>query len=180
MTVSGFTGTSDYERVVNDWYVEDRRCVDEFLQREPLLGPVWDPCCGAGNIPSAVAAVGYDAHGTDIENRGYGPVVNFFDTRMLVPTIISNPPFRFMEPFIDHAMASTSHKVVVLARLAFLEGQGRQSWFRRLGLARVYVSSRRLSMPPGGTNIPAKNGTVAYGWFVFEHGHTGLWTGDWV
>jgi hypothetical protein len=45
--------------------------------------------------------------------------------------------------------------------------------FRETPLARVWVSSRRVSMPPGGTNIEAKGGSIAYAGFVWDHRHTG-------
>lgn len=49
----------------------------------------------------------------------------------------------------------------------------RDSLFQKTPLARVWVSSRRASMPPGGTGIPAKGGAIPYAWFVWEHRYSG-------
>jgi len=97
-----------------------------------------------------------------------------------VEHIICNPPYGILQEWIDHALALVPGKVCVLARLAFLEGQGRKGWFENGCLARVWTSSRRVSMPPGGTDIVPKGGSVAYAWFVFERGHTGPYAGGWL
>jgi len=52
--------------------------------------------------------------------------------------------------------------------------------FRSTPLARVWVSSRRISMPPGGSNIKAQGGAIAYAWFVWEHGYKGKAEVDWL
>jgi hypothetical protein len=67
-----------------------------------------------------------------------------------------------------------------LARLALLEGIKRRQLLQTTPLARVWVSSRRVSMPPGGTDINAKDGAIAYAWFVWVHGHVGPPTIGWV
>ena len=73
-----------------------------------------------------------------------------------------------------------SGKVAVLARLALLEGIKRRELFRSTPLARVWVSSRRVSMPPGGSDIEAKGGSIAYAWFVWDHAHTGSPVVGWL
>lgn len=172
---------SGYDRHPDDFYQEDRRCVEDLLAVEKFTGLVWDPFAGEGNIPKAIIAAGGQAFGTDIADRGYGmPGVDFFQTDMKVPSICSNPAFGDMQAVIDKALASTTDKVVVLTRLAFLEGQARKAWFKTLPLARVLVSSRRLSMPPGGLGIKATGGTIAFAWLTFLHGHSGPPTIDWV
>lgn len=172
---------SGYEKAANDFYREDRRCVDEFLALERFTDLVWDPMCGTGNIPEAVRATGCEALGTDIVDRGYGDVMDFFKTDMVVPSIVSNPAYGVMRRFIDKALASTTDRVAVLGRLAFLESQSRNAWWQTVPLYRVYVSSRRLSMPPGSDpSIKATGGTIAYAWFVLKHGHVGPATVHWI
>ena len=52
---------------------------------------------------------------------------------------------------------------------------------RQRPLARVHVFSYRISMPPGGVpDIEAKGGSVAFAWFVWEHGHRGPATINWL
>lgn len=172
---------SGYKRAPNDYYCEPRWVVDALLDVEPLTGLSHDPSCGGGNIPEAIIARGGACLGSDIADRGYGHAgIDFFATNRRVANIVSNPPFGVIEPFVRHALELTTGKVCILARLALLEGQARQPLFRETPLARVWVSSRRVSMPPGGSGIKAKGGTVAYGWFVWEHGSVGKPSLGWI
>ncbi|WP_308718983.1 hypothetical protein [Komagataeibacter xylinus] len=153
--------------------------MDALLQVERrFIGPVMDPCCGGGNIPRQLARDGVYTVSADVHDRGVWPVDMVGDFRSAIPavgpnSIISNPPYGEAREFIDCALAHTADRVCVLLRLAFLEGIARREWFKSVPLARVWVSSRRMSMPPGGSDIPAKGGAIAYAWFVFEHGWKG-------
>ena len=172
---------SGYERVANDWYVEPAWVVDALCNVERFDGLCWDPACGSGNIPSTLRKRGIECGASDIADRGVGFVgLDFFLADIRATNIISNPPFGVIERFITRALERTTGKVAILARLAFLEGQARQSFFRQTPLARVWVSSKRVSMPPGGSDIPAKGGTIAYAWFVWSKGHVGAPTLGWL
>lgn len=165
---------SGYARHALDWYQEPRWIVDALLRVEEFPGVSLDPSCGEGNIPNALNDAGWLCLGSDIEDRGYGtPHTDFFACNLSVDHIVSNPPYAPLQRYVEHALTLASGKVAILARLAFLEGQGRQTFFDSTPLARVWVSRRRVSMPPGGTGIKATGGTVAFAWFVWEHGHTG-------
>ncbi|ANA12904.1 TRM11 family methyltransferase [Acetobacter oryzifermentans] len=169
---------SGYERHADDWYVEPAWCVHALLMVErPFVGTVLDPCCGGGNIVQALCSNEIEATGADIRDRADGtyPVMGYAQSLLDVrpASVVSNPPYGVAEDFIMSCLALTKDRVCVLLRLAFLEGVKRREWFPHVPLARVWVSSKRISMPPGGTDIPAKGGAIAYAWFVFEHGHTG-------
>ncbi|GBR27007.1 hypothetical protein AA11826_0005 [Komagataeibacter oboediens DSM 11826] len=170
---------SGYERNTNDWYVEPAWAVDALLSVErQFIGPVMDPCCGGGNIPRQMEDQGVSTVSADVCDRGMWPVDMVGDFRSAIPavgpnSIISNPPYGEAREFIDCALAHTADRVCVLLRLAFLEGIARRDWFATVPLARVWVSSRRMSMPPGGSDVPPKGGAIAYAWFVFEHGWSG-------
>lgn len=172
---------SGYNRTENDYYVEPKWVVNALLDVEPFYGVCWDPACGSGTIPKAIADRGMLYHGSDIADRGYGtPDIDFFKSTQKVSNIISNPPYSVLQEWVDHSLKCTTQKVAVIARLAFLESMKRKSWFESRPIARVWVSSRRVSMPPGGADIPAKGGSIAFSWYVFEHGHKGPPTIGWV
>jgi hypothetical protein len=173
---------SGYTRAASDWYVEPRWIVEAMLDVEPLSGLCWDPAAGGGTIPQAIRNRGGECLATDIKHRGHplDQEINFLHCGHRADHIVSNPPYAILEPFVEHGLRQANGKVVVLARLAFLESQSRKHFFFRCPLARVWVSRRRASMPPGGTNVPATGGTIAYAWFVFERGHEGPWQGGWV
>lgn len=173
---------SGYERATADWYVEPRWCVEALLDAEPVEGLCWDPSCGGGNIPKTLIARGIPCLASDIADRGYGETeVDFLTSRReMVDTIISNPPYGIIEDYIRHGLTMARHKVILLARLALLEGVKRRSLFLKTPLARVWVASRRISMPPGGTDIQAKGGSIAYAWFVWDKTHCGPATVGWL
>lgn len=172
---------SGYDYAQDAYYVEPRWAIDALLDVETFEGTVWDPSCGGGNIPIAMAKRGLSCWGSDIANRGFGlPNHCFFSAPETANNIVSNPPFDVIEPYIVRALEKTTKKVALLARLALLEGIKRRKLFLTTPLARVWVSSRRISMPPGGTDIPAKGGSVAYAWFVWDKAHTGPATVGWL
>jgi hypothetical protein len=167
--------SSGYERAAADYYVEPPWCVDALLDaEEPFTGLVWDPCCGSGTIPSRLRVRGIQTAASDLHDRGYGITgSDFLKTNCAAASIIFNPPYDRAQEFITRALELTTDRVCAVLRLAFLEGQRRRAWHEQAPLARVWVSSRRISMPPGGTDIKASGGAIAYGWFVYEHGYRG-------
>lgn len=170
--------SSGYDRHVEDWYVEPAWAVDALLEvEEKFSGTVIDPCCGGGNIPSRLKIAGCDVVSSDfVDRNGSADLIGSFEEILSeIPheTVISNPPYGLAREFVDCALENTTDRVCVLLRLAFLEGIKRRDWFRTVPLARVWVSSRRMSMPPGGSDVRASGGAIAYAWFVFEHGHIG-------
>jgi hypothetical protein len=170
---------SGYDRVDGDWYVEHPSFVSAVVNAERICPPsaCWDPAAGCGTIPKVLRARGIECAASDIVDRGCPDcsLFDFFDAHGgSAEIVISNPPFGVLVEFVDRALGLTSDRVIVVARLAFLESVKRMNFFRRTPIARVYVSGPRQSMPPGGVDMPAKGGSIAYAWFVWEHG----WRGD--
>jgi hypothetical protein len=177
---------SGYEKAEGNWYQEGPKAIEALLDAEPFEGTVWDPCCGEGNIPKACASRGMTTYATDLVDRGYGGQLDFLkvdaETGPLTDNAIFNPPFDLIEPFIHQALRLASRKVAVIGRIAFLEGsKRRQTLFDGCTpLARVWVFSSRISMPPGGQSIEPKGGSIAFCWYVWEHEHRGLPTLGWL
>jgi hypothetical protein len=180
-TVDSAVTLTPRERSANDFYCEPRWAVDALLDVERFDGLVWDPAAGRDNIPQACRARDIQAIGSDLVARGEATVYAPLDflgaadaPRFPRPeNIISNPPYAFAEAFIERALSLASRKVAMLLRLSFLEGQRRGEMFQRTPLARVWVFSSRVSMPPGDVAVEANGGAVAFAWFVWEHGHSG-------
>lgn len=172
---------SGYARAANDYYREPPWVVHGLLDVEEFPGLNLDPACGSGTIPRAFLARGLECLGSEKMHRGFGRQgVSFFDYTPDVDNIVSNPPYGVIEQFIGHALQCARSKVAILARLALLEGAARQPFLKNTPLARVWVSSRRVSMPPGDSQIEAKGGTVAFAWFVWERGWVGPATVGWL
>jgi len=171
---------SGYAPVDYEWYTETPECVDRFLDAEPLEGMTWDPACGRGNIPSRIIARGGEACGSDVVDRCSGKyaIHDFLDNYVTIVNathnIVTNPPFSLAVDFVRRGLELVSGKVVVLQRLAWLEGKERGKFFAEAPLHHVWVHSGRQSMPPGGSNIKPTGGKMAYAWFVFRRtGHVG-------
>jgi hypothetical protein len=177
---------SGYARALNDWYVEDRACVRGLLAAEKFEGVSWDPSCGGGNIPSVMRAHGLECLASDIVDRGFpgAEQIDFLamSTSRVVDNIVCNPPYgKLIEPWIEKALSLATKKVAVIAPLSFLEGtkRGAGLWVKHPP-ARVLTSSRRISMPPGGTDVKPKGGKKAYAWFIWHQGHVGPYSGGWI
>lgn len=175
-----------YVRDPHDWYVEPASATDALLRAERFSGLSWDPACGSGTIPKTMGAAGFPCIGTDLVDRGPGPDVvgfavrDFLVERALpanIANVVSNPPFRLAQAFVDRALAIATHKVAMLLPLTFLEGARRGRWLTGTPLARVHVFSWRISMPPGellqSGAVEAKGGKKAFAWFVWSHDHSG-------
>jgi hypothetical protein len=180
---------SEYDRAQDDWYVELPWHVEILLKAEAahggLPGLCWDPACGGGNIPRTLRAHGIACEGSDLRDRGFGTAgVDFLAPEAPLPfgpvdNIVSNPPFDVMKAWAFRALWLARRKVALLGRLNFLEAIDRDDLLgagpgdHPAPLARVWVSRRRVNMPPGGTGVRPTGGRHAYAWFVFAHGHVG-------
>jgi hypothetical protein len=186
------SGSAAYVRVIipdaknrekDDWYPTPSHGTRALLGAEKFDGAIWEPACGDGAISRVLEEAGYEVVSTDLVERGYGTArVDFLmEYRALAPNIVTNPPFKYVEPFVVKALALTTGKVAMLARLALLEGAGRRTLFESTPLARVWVFSRRLAISRAGEEWRSKQGgMVAFAWFVWDHSHTGKPTLGWI
>lgn len=166
-----FYGMKSYARRKNDVYPTPPEAIEALLRVEHFRGHVLDPCCGDGRIAEAVAATHKGDHGVrnevtafDLESSYGDQGIDFlrYEPEEPFSHTVMNPPYRYAQAFVDKALLMTRYKIAVLLRLAFLEGQARKTFFKRVPLRKVYVFSRRLSFNK------IKGGSCAYAWFVFE------------
>lgn len=170
------------KRWADDWYVEPPECVHSLFDAVTFDGTIHDPCCGGGTIPTVAQSRGYRTTGSDIRDRGYGGAgVDFFEDHRQRDNIVSNPPYKLGEKFVHHALTVTERKVAIVMRISFLAGQRRLVTLYQAHQPEVVVIlSKRPSMPPGGTDIPAKGGTADYCWLVWSRDHSGPTHVVWV
>jgi hypothetical protein len=87
--------------------------------------------------------------------------------------IVTNPPFKLAERFVEHAL-QLCPLVVMLLRLAFLESERRCGILEGRGLARVHVFRRRLPMMHrAGWEGRKANSGMAFAWFIWDRAHRG-------
>jgi hypothetical protein len=108
---SAMTGSSSSGRVrkADDYYPTPADATRALLAAElPWLSAhtrVWEPACGEGAMSREIESLGFDVYSSDLIDRGYGDVVDFFATSHVdVQAIVTNPPFNLAEKFIVHAL----------------------------------------------------------------------------
>lgn len=170
----------------HDFYPTPLLATQAMLKVESFDGCIWEPACGDGAISRELEKSGFSVLSSDLFGRGYGAHgVDFLKTAgPRVANIITNPPFKYAEAFVKHALALTTRKVVMLNRLSWLEGRGRYASLFRQGsspLARVWVFSSRLHfLRSGDADRSGSGGMVAFAWYVWDHAHSGPVSLDWL
>jgi hypothetical protein len=170
---SGANLPSGYQQDSDGFYIEPRWLIDALFDGETFTGNIHDPFCGGGNIVGASLQRGLRATGSDLRDRGFGEQRDAFSISAPFDNLISNPPFREIERLVVHFLPLVRCKLVMLARINILEGQERRRLFANSPPARVWVSSRRASCPPGHLQqprdsfgavipLPASGGSTTY------------------
>jgi hypothetical protein len=158
---------------------ETPSCATEALLRvERLPHWVWEPAAGRGAIVDVLRDHGHACVASDIVAYDF-PLhfVRDFLTAAKTPAgvecILTNPPFQIVNDFVAHAL-DLCPRVIMLARLAFLESERRTEILEHRGLARVHVFRNRLPMMHRADwNGPRASSAVAFGWFVWDRDHRG-------
>ena len=92
-------------------------------------------------------------------------------------TIITNPPFKFAQRFVEHALEIADHYVIMFCKIQFLETVERQQLFTEHPPRYVYVHSRRVSPWVNGDELNANGkpwaSPMCFAWYVWEIGYTG-------
>ena len=116
--------------------------------------------------------------GTDIKDRGYKNDawkleygLDFFADDYPYDEadwIIMNPPYAVIEPFVIRALDIAKKGVIMLARLQFLEGEGRfEKILQYTPPTDVYVYVDRIQCWKDGLK-PDGSSAQAYAWFVWD------------
>lgn len=172
-----------WERDELDWYVEPYECSAALFAMEEFAGRVWDPACGIGRIVEMARDAGLQAIGTDISRRGQicEREFDFLDEEIEIgfANIVSNPPFKDAEDFVQRAISVVppNGKVAMLLPLVWLSGfSSKRDWLPDSPLKTFFPISPRPSMPPGAVVMSGQNvgnGTKDFAWFVWQRGYRG-------
>jgi hypothetical protein len=169
----------------NDLYETPPQATRALLNAEPFLQTprrLWEPACGKGAIVNVLRAAGHQVVASDIADYGI-PITApdywrrdfFLESAAPAGTeiIITNPPYHCAADFVRHALALCS-RVVMLARLSFLESTGRTDILESGKLARVHVFRNRLPMMHrDGWTGPRATSAIPYIWAVWDAAHNG-------
>ncbi len=85
----------------HDFYPTPFTVIERLLDNIDWDGPYWEPCKGDGRLVESILKRGRSVIAGDIQTGQ-----NFFEIeRAEVTTLVTNPPFKQIRPFIDHAFA---------------------------------------------------------------------------
>lgn len=164
------------DRQINDFYATPIEEVINILNFENIVGNVFDPCVGTGNILTGVNLFNpnISTFGSDIIDYlgGLYPISNFLDDNIQFPNIdniITNPPFKLMNEFIKKSLSLANNKVIILGRLQLLETIDRyEEIFKYNNPSRVYVYINRISCLKDNNDNNKNCNSMAYAWYVWD------------
>jgi len=173
----GASNHTDKEREKNDYYATEPKAAEMLLDLEDF-NDILEPSCGEGHLSEVFIKHGKNVTSSDLINRNYGMVKDFFTVTEWDGDIITNPPYKYAKEFIKHALSiiPTGRKVAMFLKIQFLESKGRKELFVTSPPRTLYVTSSRIQCAKNGDFEGMKKSggsAVAYGWFVWEKGFNG-------
>lgn len=171
------------EREVNDFYPTPKYAVKELLKLEPFTDSFFEPACGEGDISQAILEYGYkNVYSSDLINRGYGDVIDFFKYEgKAFDNIITNPPYKCAQEFVERSKMFATNKIAMLLKTTFLESVSRYKFFKdtNFPLKCIYQFSKRLTLYKNGEKMK-NSGMISYAWFVWDKNYSGKPFIEWI
>lgn len=184
------TGTSlvgdsvNRERVKEDYYATPKEATESLLNSFNLSNceTFYEPACGEGHISEVLKKFYPNKHirSTDLINRGYG-VGNIDFLKLNLEQkwdcIITNPPFKFAQEFIEKGLQLSNKYVIMFAKIQLLESDTRRKLFDKFPPKYIYVFTDRVNPWRNGSPVD-ENGkkwssTMCFAWFIWEIGFDG-------
>ena len=138
----------------------------------------WEPACNRGHMAEPLRDYFSVVHTSDIHDYGYGDKVADFlfpipFEFVAVDWVITNPPFRLAEQFIERAFKLSLEGVAVIVRTSFLESVGRHTrLFNQNPPSIIAQFAERVPMVKGRLTATGSTAT-SYCWLVWMMGEEG-------
>lgn len=183
-----------WQKHPDNWYVEERWCVEALFREVSFEGTIHDPCCGMGTIPLVAIANKHRATGSDVADRWLGGYIGsihdfkikrYQDDTRTHDNIVCNPPFDDINkpplPFLQWALDHVAYwgVVALLVPFKWFGGDKRSRILETMPLARVLILTPRPSMPPGDALLDMwacgeepGGGREDFAWVIFDRHHT--------
>ena len=97
-------------------------------------------------------------------------------TEPFVGDIITNPPYKYAQEFVEKALSliPAGNKVAMFLKIQFLEGKQRRKLFEVAPPKVIYVATNRLNCAKNGDFTKCDySSAVCYAWFIWEKGFKG-------
>jgi len=190
--IAGMSTTRN--RVEDDFYATPEETTMAILEKEELEGSILEPACGQGHISMVLKNYypEYELVSCDLIQRedkfnlGIIGGVDFLthNFKRTFDNIVTNPPFKFAQEFIEKALVVANKKVIMFAKIQLLEGAKRKSLFLNTPLKTVYVFSKRQNPLRNGEPLDEKgkpwSSTMCFAWFVWDKSYTGKPNIEWI
>jgi len=161
-----------------DFYPIPPYAVERLLEVETFKGLTWECVCANGTIPKVLERTNYEAFGTNIIDGGYDRFdkqIDFPNTNLLAPVnnIITNPPYKHVEEFIQRSKQHAIDKIAMLLKTE-CENECQYEMFQDNGfpLKAIYSFGEKVSFLRI-SNTECISGTMAYGWYVWDRHYSG-------
>ena len=181
------------DRQKEDYYATDPRAISDLAKFVDIRWIVWENACWEWNLSKELEKLPnvIDVIKSDKIHRWTGMVLDFMNWEWKLnfslkkaevinncDWIITNPPYKYWKKWIQKSLEYTPN-VAVMMKLVFLESADRYEFFKKSGLKKVLVYSKRLWVYKD--NMKTKNSwLVAYAWFVFERWYKWEPIIDWI
>ena len=169
------------KREKDDYYPTPKYAVKELLERELFNGDIWECACGEGDISDVLINYGYQVRSSDIIDRNYGIVEDFFNSDYTTKNIITNPPYKHALEFVNKAKEKSDNKIAMFLKTVFLESERRKTMFddKIFPLKSIYQFSKRVTLYKNGVKMK-NSGMIAYAWFVWDKNYEGKPIIEWI
>lgn len=172
----GASNHSDKERQNEDYYATTPKAGELLLNLETFSQNIWESACGEGHLSKVFESKGYNVRSSDLMDRGFGDTgIDFLgiDNIEWNGDIITNPPYKYAQEFVEKALQiiPTGNKVAMFLKLQFMEGKGRKNLFLKNPPKTIYVSSSRLMCAKNADfkgMVAGGGSAVAYAWYIWE------------
>lgn len=170
------------ERQPEDFYATDLAAIPPLFK---LLGAeyesggklILEPAAGQGHLSQIMELYGHQVISTDLVDRGYGVggvdflTDNIYDS-LPYDAVITNPPFKHAVQFIEKAL-KIAPLVCMLLRLAFVESERRDKFFKQYPPRYIAVFRRRVRTSKNGEFPEGEASATCHAWFIWERGYKG-------
>lgn len=161
-----------------------RALIEYIIGKDKVLDlTCLEPAAGRGYMAKPLSEYFKHVDAADIHPYGYAPVKDFLtcpNEALSHDWVVTNPPFRLAEQFIERSMTVARKGVAILARTVFLESIGRYEGIFKNNPPTIFAQfSERVPMVKGRLDAKASTAT-GYAWFIWEKGSTSSPTLQWV
>lgn len=162
----GASNHTDKEREVHDFYCTDPVAIDRLVRSFELPKKIWECACGTGCLSERLSELGHDVVSTDLIDRGYGDVQDFFKADAMpdgCECILTNPPYKYALEFVQHSLGllPDGGLCVMFLKTTFLEGQKRyERLYKTMPPKYVLQFSKRVLCAKNGKFATMRNGGV--------------------